>query len=165
MSGLKQITILCSLGILILIQCCAPWNTLSLNQTTQPILLGTKISPDSSTTTTRLELISDFKCEFTHESEESSYSESEHISVELGGYDQIQENIYLKLSEAFEEDTTRFIADVRIELGVRTGISFFNVISAILASLITDNESNIGSYQSEFFNISGVVYRIKSNEK
>lgn len=165
MSGIKMTHHVCTLGILILLQSCASWNTLQLTPSTQPIFLGYKISPDSSTETAPLEVIKDFQCKFVHESEEGSYSEGRHVSVELGGFDQTEDNIYSRLSEAFEDDTARFIADVQVEIGVRTGISFSNVISSILASLITDNESNIGSYQTEFFNISGTVYRIKGNEK
>lgn len=162
---LKKKQLIYIMGIWIVLQSCASWNTLQLNSSTQPILLGSKISADSGFNAECIERIEDFSCEFRHEVEEGSYSESEHISVELGGYEQILDNTCDMLNEAFVDDTLRFIADVQIEIEVGTGISLSNVLAAFLASLITDNESSMGSYQNESFKISGMIYRKMNNEK
>jgi len=164
-SGSKTKYFILTLGIWVLLQGCSSWFTIQLPPTLQPVYFGSGITPDTSADEISIETLSDFRCKCVHEAEEGSYSEGEHVSIELGGYDQIQDNIYSSLSEAFEDDSARFIADIQVEIGVRTGISLSNVIAAVLSSMITDNESNMGSYQTEFFKLSGTVYRIKDDEK
>ncbi len=165
MSVSKTKYFILTLSIWVLLQGCASWYTIQLPPTLQPVYLGSGITPDTSYEEIFIETLSDFQCKCVHETEEGSYSESEHVSIELGGYDQVRDNIYSNLCEAFEDDSARFIADIQVEIGIRTGISLSNVFMAILASMITDNESNMGSYQTEFFKLSGIVYRINDDEK
>ncbi len=143
---------------------CTSWKTLNLPPSLQPVYLGQKITPDSTVSSSSVEPVEDFKCGILYKMEESAYSEGEHISVELGGYDEVKDNMTTRLKAVFQNDTLRFIADVHVKLKVRTGLSVSNVISAILASWITDNESSTGFYNTESFQLVGKVYRKKDDE-
>lgn len=142
---------------------CTSWKPLSLPSSIQPVYLGQKITSASTVSSSSVEPVENFKCGLLYEIEESIYSEGEHISVELGGYNEVKDNMATRLNAVLHNDSLRFIADIRVKLEVRTGISVSSVLSAILASWITDNDSNAGFYNSESFQLVGKVYRKKDD--
>ncbi len=148
--------ILCSVCLLMLVVLsCANWHTLKLETKSQPIQFG----PHSSTT--EIDTLSMVSGYYAHHFEEDTYSESENTRLASTGGDSLGGNLNNIISRALGDDPRHFIADGRVMVEVKRGISVISIFEGILFTLILGGETEFGSYSTEIINYNGVLYKIK----
>ncbi len=145
--------------LICIIQSCKSWHTLTFQTETQPIQFGPHLLSSEVDT---LGIISGIS---THDFEEETYSESEHTSISFGGKDEIKENINTTIYSALQDDPLHFIANGQIVIEIEHGISIGAVLSGIIASMITDEETDFGSFSTESISYNGIVYKINKLKK
>ncbi|HET8865761.1 MAG TPA: hypothetical protein VFM80_08675 [Gracilimonas sp.] len=138
----------------ILLQGCQTWYALEYKTESQPIQFGPHIAASKVDT---LGLISGY---FKQYSEEEVYSESENLSITLGGEDYMEENLSYTVYRALEDNPEHFIADGFIEIKVKQGVTFWGFLRNVIAGAITGEETNGGGYSTETIRYIGVVYNI-----
>ncbi len=138
---------------------CKSWHSLNFETNAQPIQLGPHLLTSEIDT---LGIISGIS---THDFEEETYSESKHTSIALGGKDDIKENLNKTVYSALGDDPQHFIADGQIVIEVEHGMSFGAVFFGIIASMITDEETDFGTFSTESIYYNGIVYKIKKPKK
>jgi hypothetical protein len=139
-------------------QSCANWHTLKFETDGQPIQFGPHLLTSEVDT---LGIVSGVS---THDFEKETHSESKHTRITVGGKDDIKENITTTIYTALGDDSQHFIADGQIVIEVEHGISFGAVFFGIIASMITDEETDFGTFSTESVSYNGIVYK-KKNEK
>ena len=142
--------------ILILFSC--NWHSLKLQPVTQPVYLGSQI--DSSAADS-IGIISGL-C--AHEKEGETVSQSRNVTISFGGKDYTKENINSSITDALQDDPNRFIANGQMVIEIEHGISAGAILSSILATIITSEDSDMGFYTDESIYFRGIVYRLKNQK-
>ena len=137
---------------------CTSWHSLRFETESQPIQFGPHLQK------TKLDTLGIISGISTHNYEEETYSEAEHVSIVFEGTDEVNENINTTVYRALYDDLDHFIADGQIIVEVEHGISWGAIFLSMLASKITDEESDVGSYDIESIYYNGIVYKIKSKK-
>ena len=140
-------------------QSCKSWHTLKFESDTQPIQFGPHLL------TSRIDTLGVISGISTHDFEEDTYSDSEHLSITFEGKDEIKENINTTIYKALYDDPQHFIADGQIVVEVEHGMSLGSVFLGMIASMITDEEPEIGTYSIESIYYNGIVYKIKTKPR
>ena len=143
--------------IFLIFQSCN-WHSLKLHPVSQPVYLGSHIA---STTADSVGTVSGL-C--AHEKEDETVSQSRNVTISFGGKDYTKENINSSIRAALQDDPNRFIANGEMVIDIEHGMSFGAILSSILASIITDESSEIGYYTDESIYFRGTVYRLKNKE-
>jgi len=142
---------------LLIFQSCN-WHSLKLHPVSQPVYLGSQI--DSSVADS-VGIVSGL-C--VHEKEGETVSQSRNVSISFGGKDYTKENINSTISTALQDDPNRFIANGEMVIDIEHGMSVGAILSSILASIITDESSEIGFYTDESIYFRGTVYKLKNQK-
>ncbi|MFN2374880.1 MAG: hypothetical protein ABR545_13815 [Cyclonatronaceae bacterium] len=139
--------------LFILFQGCTTWHALEYETEFQPIQFGPH---NASFGVDTLGVISGYYKQY---SEDEVFSESENVSVALGGDEYIEENLSSTVYKALEDHPDHFIADGHVEVKVKRGITFWGFLKIMIAGLITNEESQGGEYSTEVIQFTGIVYR------
>lgn len=144
--------------LFILFQGCKIWHTLEFETESQPIQFGPHNAASGVDT---LGVISGYYKQY---SEDEVYSESDKVSVTLGGDEYIEENLTTTVYKALEDHPEHFIADGLIEVKVKRGITFWGFFRTMIAGAIIGKESEGGEYSTEVIHYTGLVYKIHDGE-
>jgi len=147
------------LSFIFVIYGCKSWHSLKFETESQPIQFGPHLQSIKLDT---LGIISGIS---THDFEEDTYSESEHVSIVFEGKDEVRENINTTIYKALYDDPNHFIADGQIVVEVEHGMSLGSVFLGMIASMITDEDPEVGTYSIESIYYNGIVYKIKRKLK
>ena len=134
---------------------CKSWHSLKFETESQPVQFGPHLINIPLDT---LGVISGIS---THNYEEETQAGSEHFNITFQGNDEIKENINTTIYSALYDDPQHFIADGQIVVEVEYGISLGSVFLGMIASMITDEEPDIGTYSVESIYYNGIVYKLK----
>jgi hypothetical protein len=149
--------------IFLIVQSCN-WHSLQLQPVSQPIYLGPQITSFGETDSSAIDSIGLISGICMHQKEKETVSQSENITIALGGKDYTKENINSSIKTALQDDPNRFIANGQMLVEIEYGISVGAVLSFILAEIITNGESELGYYTNESIYFLGTVYRIKDQK-
>jgi hypothetical protein len=144
--------------ILIVFCGCTSWHSLKFQTESQPIQFGPHLQTDKLDT---LGVISGIS---THDFEEDTYSESPNVSIVFEGKDEVRANINTTIYKALYDDPNHFIADGQIVVEVEHGMSLGSVFMAMIASIITDEDPDVGTYHIESIYYNGIVYKMKAKK-
>ena len=150
----KIALIICASLICFLGGGCKTWHTLEYESNNQPILLGPYI------TTSQVDTMGIVDGYFRLHSEDEVYSESDNVSVTLGGEEYIEESLSLTIYQALDDHPDHFIADGVLQVEVEQGITFWGFLKTVIAGAITGEESSGGEFSTQTIRHSGVVYKI-----
>lgn len=156
----KKIFILSFCLAFMTLQSCVSWHTLKFETKNQPVQFGPHLL-----STTQIDTLGEISGISTHNSEEDTYSKSKHMSITFEGKNEISENVNTTIYKALNDDPGHFIADGQIVIEVKYGISAGSVFLGMLASMITNEDSDIGTYSTESIYYNGIVYKLKSGKK
>jgi len=141
----------------LIIQSCN-WHTLKLHPVSQPIYLGPQI------TSSEVDTVGIISGLCVHEKGEETVSQTRNVTISIGGKDYTKENINSAISTALQNDPNRFIANGQMVIDIEHGISAGAILSSIVATIITSEDSDMGFYTNESIYFRGTVYRLKTQE-
>jgi len=145
------------IAIIVCLSSCT-WHSMYLDPVSQPIYFGTSFDPSAVDS---LGIISGLS---VHEEEGESITQTRNVTFSFGGKDYTTENINSAISTALQVDPNRFIANGQIVVEIEHGISTGAIFSSILATIITEEDSELGHYTDESIYFRGIVYKLKNQE-
>ena len=135
---------------------CTSWHSLKFETEAQPVQFGPHLLKTPLDT---LGVISGLS---THNVEEDTQAGNEHFNITFEGKDEKKDNINTTIYSALYDDPQHFIADGQIVVEVEYGMSLGSVFLGMFASMITDEEADVGTYSLESIYYNGIVYKIKN---
>jgi hypothetical protein len=144
--------------VLLYFQSCTSWHSLKFETEKQPIQFGPHLQ---NTILDTLGVISGIS---RHNFEEDTFAESEHMSVVFKGKDEVKENITTTIYKALYDDPQHFIADGQVIVEVEHGISMGSIFLGMIASFMTDDDPDVGTYSIESIYYNGIVYKINTKQ-
>ena len=145
-------------SLIVITQSCKSWHSLKFQTENQPIQFGPHLQ------TTKMDTLGIISGISTHDFEEDTYSESEHVSIVFEGKDEVRENINTTIYKALYDDPQHFIADGQIVVEVEHGMSLGSIFLGMIASMITDEDPEVGTYSIESIYYNGIVYKLKNKK-
>lgn len=155
----KSIHIFYTCLFCLLFQGCKTWHTLEYETNKQPIQLGphhTALKVDT------LGVVTGY---YRLHSEDDVYSESDNVSVTLGGDEYIEENISTTIYRSLDDNPDHFIADGVFRVEVEQGITFWGFMKTVIAGALTGGDSSGGEFSTQTIRHSGVIYKIHPKEE